>query len=116
MGTASDLTSPFKFVTNGAIDADFLSGAIDLLQLHPSPTKLCIQANAVGSTPTGTFTVVASLDGVNYITLASSSQAITADAYLMWHIDLGAYAYAKLKYVRTSGGTATGLNAWVMAK
>lgn len=113
MSATPDLAHPYQFVTSGAINATFTSGAIDLLQQHPKAKKICIQAYAAGSTPAGTFTLQHSLNGTNYVTLAGTSQAITNDADVEWQIEAGALAYLQLKYTRSSGGSATGLNAFI---
>ena len=71
-------------------------------------TNCAIQAVFSGSTPTGTFHLKASNDGVTYTTIDSADTSISASGDILWNITNIGFAYLELVYTRVSGtGTCT---------
>lgn len=62
-----------------------------------------IQAAFTGSNVVGTLKLLVSADGVNYIDLVSSSQAITASAGYVYNLSDVQYKYVKADWAYTSG-------------
>lgn len=109
-----DISVGYQFVTSGAINADFASSVVDLGPVKKSAVS--VECVAAGSTPTGTFKLQGSVSGSNFADIASATAAITADSTSVINVTaLAGMRYIKLVYTRTSGGTATGLNAYIRA-
>lgn len=61
-----------------------------------------------GTDVVGTFTLEASNDNTNWVTVASSSQAITLSADVFYDVREATYRYARIAFTYTSGtGTIT---------
>lgn len=67
-----------------------------------------VQVIFTGADVVGTLTLEASDDGTNFVTVANSSQAVTASAGHIWNVTGAGYRYVRPRWVYTSGtGTIT---------
>ena len=91
-----------QITTNGSLGANFTSDTISTGRND----LVGIQIIFSGSSPTGTFTLQASIDGSTWTTISGSSIAVSADGDVFYSISDMTYPYVRVNYVRTSG-TAT---------
>ena len=87
--------------TSVAMDTSWTSDAITLGNFTAFAVDLVW--TGVG-TPVGTLTFQCSNDGTNFNDITYSDVAVNGASYALWDV-IGSYKYARVKYVRTSGGT-----------
>lgn len=91
------------------IDANTFKLATTLANAQAG-TNLTVSSNGTGTqtaTPValsaGAVSLVGSLDGVTYVTIASSSQNVTATANFMWNVANPFYQWVQVAYTLTAG-------------
>lgn len=84
-----------------AVDAsnDIVSGVLDIGEQR----SYAIQALFSGSNVAGTIKLEVSVDGTNFVDLASSSQSISSSADFMWNVNEASYRYVRVDWTATSG-------------
>lgn len=97
------------FNTNilGTIDMS-ATGASDPIYIG-FQSAYCVHAIFDGATsPVGSITLEASIDGSNWSTVADSSSSVSAAGTAFWDVTKASYPMVRVKYTRTSGsGTMT---------
>lgn len=78
---------------------DVTSSAFDLGDL----TTFAVMVNFSGSDVVGTLTLQSSNDGSTWVTVASSSQAVTASGDHIWNVSSAGYRYVRTFWDYTSG-------------
>lgn len=78
---------------------DVTSAAFDLGDI----TVYGVQVIFTGANVVGTLTLEASNNGSNFVTVASSSQAVTASAGAYWSVTGAGYRYVRVAWDYTSG-------------
>jgi len=99
-----------QIVTDGDMSADVTSSSVNVQK----DVNCAIQAKFTGSSPTGTFHLLASNDDITYTTINSADVAITTSGDVLWNITAIGFAYLKL-YYEFGSGTGT-LNATLFIK
>lgn len=64
-------------------------------------------AATMTSTPAGTLSLQASVDGVSYVEITSSPQVIADSGTTIWNVSGANYQYVKCLWVHTAGSAGT---------
>jgi len=107
-----------RIKTNKLVDAVSMAHAVtitsDAINLE-SMIGYAIQTIYTG-TPAGTIKIQASIDGVTYSDIASTSQVIAAAGSYIWNMQEGIfYRYAKVVFT-SAAGSAGALTVWMNVK
>lgn len=87
-----------KLIENADMSTSFQSDNINLVQKK----GFSIHAIFTGA-PVGSCYLAVSIDGVNWVILNGSTQAISAAGDILWNVDASYYLMARLHYVAISG-------------
>jgi hypothetical protein len=103
--------NPFQLVSAGDMSATITSARVDIRYLD----NISVQLNFTGS-PTGTFDVLGSIDGINYIalTISPALAATGSGGQLLVDLNQLSVPFIKVRYNFTSGSGS--LDVWVSGK
>jgi len=97
-------------LTNGNMADNLTSSVQDISEV----CGFCVQANwSAGSTPVGTLNIQASLDNVNFTTVASVAVSGNSGSNLV-NVNVAHYRYVQCTYTATSGSGT--LNVYIAGK
>jgi hypothetical protein len=111
MSNRNNIQLPYKLVNAGDMSANITSGVTDITYR----SSVGIQLNFTG-TPTGTFGVEASVDGVTFEPLTFSSSITAAGAAGRHLIALENVPFSKVRITYTASSGSGALDAFIMAK
>lgn len=101
-----------QIVSSTAMSTNISSSGYDITYT----TNFAVQANATGG-PKGTFSLLASVDGVNFVTIPNTPTVIAGPGTTLWNIQEPGYKYVQLQFASTgAGGTSGSLSAFLMSK